>query len=46
MTAAGEKSFTAIKEAIDNCPKLWFRDDSFPVYLQTDASYYGVVGRI
>ena len=41
-TAAGEKSFTAIKEAIDNCPKLWFRDDSLPVYLQTDASDYGV----
>ena len=45
-TAAGENSFTAIKEAIDNCPKLWFRDDSLPVYLQTDASDYARCWRV
>ena len=42
-TAEAEASFEAIKVAIDECPKLWFRDDDLgPVYLQTDASQYGI----
>jgi len=31
-----------IEEAINACPKLYYLDDISPVYLQTDASAYGV----
>ena len=35
-------AFEDIREAIDNCPKLWFLDNHSPIYLQTDASDYGI----
>lgn len=36
------KAFEDIREAIDQCPKLWFLDDFSPIFLQTDASDYGI----
>ena len=36
------KSFEALKKAIDECPMLWFMDDESPIYLETDASDYGI----
>ena len=42
-TAEGERAFEMVKAAIDKCPKLFFEDgDLGPVYLQTDASDYGI----
>ena len=35
-------AFDDIRSAIDECPKLWFLDDHSPIYLQTDASDYGI----
>ena len=35
-------AFSTIKDAINACPKLHYLDDISPVYLQTDASDYGV----
>ena len=35
-------SFEDIRKAIDECPKLWFLDDYSPIFLQTDASDYGI----
>ena len=35
-------AFEDIRTAIDNCPKLWFLDDHSPIFLQTDASDYGI----
>jgi len=41
-TAEAISAFENIKVAIDECPKLFFRDqDLGPVYVQTDASVYG-----
>jgi len=41
-TKEADEAFDRIKAAIDNCPKLFFRDEDYgPVYLQTDASDYG-----
>ncbi len=37
-----DKAFTEIKKAIDECPLLWFMDDISPIFLQTDASDYGI----
>jgi len=37
-----KEAFNDIKEAINACPKLYYLDDISPVYLQTDASDYGV----
>ncbi len=37
-------AFDAIKMAINECPKLFFVDTTSPVYLNTDASDYGVGG--
>ena len=31
-----------MRQAIDNCPALWFIDDYSPIFLQTDASDYGI----
>ena len=36
------KAFEDIKVAIDRCPKLFFEDETLPIYVQTDASYYGI----
>ena len=35
-------AFEDIRQAIDECPKLWFLDDHSPIILQTDASNYGI----
>ena len=37
-----EEAFNNIKEAIDNCPLLWFLDNTSPICLATDASDYGI----
>jgi len=35
-------AFEDIRQAIDECPLLWFIDDFSPIFLQTDASDYGI----
>jgi hypothetical protein len=35
-------AFEDIRDAIDNCPLLWFMNDFSPIFLQTDASDYGI----
>jgi hypothetical protein len=35
-------SFEQVKRAIHTCPKLFFLDDTSPIYLHTDASQYGM----
>ena len=37
-----ESAFEDIKKAIDECPLLWFMDNESPIFLQTDASDYGI----
>ena len=37
-----ESAFETIKTAIHECPMLFFIDDTSPVYLETDASDYGI----
>ena len=37
-----EQAFEEIKKRVDECPKLWFADEDLPVYVQTDASKYGL----
>ena len=39
-----DAAFAAIVKAIDECPALWFINTRSPVYLQTDASDYGIGG--
>ena len=41
-TKASELAFEDIRNAIAECPKLWFLDDFSPIVLQTDASDYGI----
>ena len=41
-TSKCEDSFVKIKKSIDECPLLWFIDDVSPIFLQTDASEYGI----
>ena len=45
-TEQGTQAFKNIREAIQNCPKLFFIDDNSPVYLHTDASDYGIGGYV
>ena len=35
-------AFEDIRQAIADCPKLWFLDEHSPIFLQTDASDYGI----
>ena len=35
-------AFEDIRQAIDECPLLWFVDDYSPIFLKTDASDYGI----
>ena len=35
-------SFERVKKAIHECPKLFFLDDTSPIYVHTDASQYGM----
>ena len=43
-TEEGRVSFHSLKEAINNCPMLYFIDDTSPIFVETDASDYGVGG--
>jgi hypothetical protein len=43
-TEEARVSFHSIKEAINNCPMLYFIDDTSPIFVETDASDYGVGG--
>jgi len=43
-TDEGRTAFHKIKEAINNCPMLYFIDDTSPIFVETDASDYGVGG--
>ncbi|MBT4362110.1 MAG: DDE-type integrase/transposase/recombinase [Candidatus Marinimicrobia bacterium] len=35
-------AFEDLRSAIDQCPMLWFMDDTSPIFLRTDASDYGI----
>jgi hypothetical protein len=35
-------AFKDMRNAIDECPMLWFLNDFSPIFLQTDASDYGI----
>ena len=37
-----DAAFQDIRQAIDECPLLWFVDDHSPIFLKTDASDYGI----
>ena len=37
-----DAAFEDIRTAIDECPKRWFLNDHSPIFLQTDASNYGI----
>ena len=41
-TSECQDAFVDIRQAIDDCPLLWFMDDFSPIFLQTDASEYGI----
>ena len=41
-TPEAEAAFEDIREGINNCPKLFFLDDTSPICLHTDASDYGI----
>jgi hypothetical protein len=41
-TSSCEAAFLDIRQAIDECPVLWFVDDHSPIFLKTDASEYGI----
>ena len=43
-TDEGRTAFHNLKEAINNCPMLYFIDDTSPIFVETDASDYGVGG--
>lgn len=37
-----EQKFNYVKNAVAQCPSLWFLDESGPVFVLTDASDYGI----
>ena len=41
-TTECDYAFKDIRQAIDECPLLWFVDDHSPIFLKTDASDYGI----
>jgi len=43
-TSEAEQAFEQIKKDINDCPTLYFIDPSAPIYLNTDASQYGIGG--
>ena len=43
-TAEGIAAFNQIKREINECTKLFFVNDAWPIYLNTDASDYGIGG--
>ena len=36
--------FFELRDAVANCPKLYFLNNDWPIYLETDASDYGIGG--
>ena len=36
--------FFALRDAVASCPKLYFLNNDWPIYLETDASDYGIGG--
>jgi len=43
-TPETEACFAELLEKVNTCPKLFFMDESAPVFLHTDASKYGIGG--
>ena len=43
-TEEGKIAFHHLKKAINDCPTLYFLDDTSPICLHTDASNYGIGG--
>jgi hypothetical protein len=43
-TPAGESAWARVRETIENCPTLEFANNHDPLYLETDASDYGIGG--
>jgi hypothetical protein len=43
-TEAGTNAWSRVREIIENCPTLEFLNDTDPIYLETDASDYGIGG--
>jgi hypothetical protein len=41
-TEKSTDAFYKIKDSIRKCPKIFFMDDNSPVYVNTDASDYGI----
>ena len=41
-TEESNAAFEDLRDAIDQCPRLWFLDDHSEIFLQTDASDYGI----
>ena len=41
-----EQVFRTVQEAVGNCPKLFYVDQSLPIHVRTDASDYGIGGYI
>ena len=41
-TAELEQQFEHIKQLVHNCQKLYFMDNESPIFLETDASDYGI----
>ena len=41
-TPARRLAFQQVKEAVGNCPTLFFADHTSPIFLQTDASEFGI----
>ena len=40
--AEAEAAYERVKTAVDELPKLFFEDPSLPIFVQTDASHYGI----
>jgi hypothetical protein len=43
-TDESRKAFEVLRDAVSNCQKLYFMEDDDLIYLQTDASDYGIGG--
>jgi hypothetical protein len=41
-TTECDYAFKDVRQAIDECPLLWFVDEHSPIFLKTDASDYGI----
>ena len=41
-TEEGRRALETLKSLVNQCAKLFFEKDGYPIYLQTDASDYGI----